>query len=263
VTEDRISERRLLGAFVRAQRERLTPEEAGLPRTGRRRTSGLRREEAAQLSGVSTTWLTWIEQGRPVSMSAPALARLAAALRLGAAQRAYLFNLAGRRDPDAPETARTSEPPAEIAAAVAALPTPAYGLDPSWSRCAWNAAAGRLFAAWLAGPEPNLLRYIFLTEDARRLICDWEDRARRVLAEFRADYSRRLHDPAMKALVADLRDRSPEFARWWDGHAVLAREGGLRRFDHPEDGLVAFRQHTFSPASSPDHKLVLLTPETP
>jgi transcriptional regulator with XRE-family HTH domain len=259
--EDAESGRRLLGAFVRAHRERLTPAEAGLPVGGRRRTAGLRREEIAHLSGLSTTWITWIEQGRPVSMSAAALSRLAAALRLDAAGRTYLFTLAGRRDPAEAAAPSPAEPPIELTAAVAALSVPAYGLDPAWNRCAWNTAAARLFADWLEGPEPNLLRYIYLDPGARRLILDWEDRARRVLAEFRADFSRRLYDPAMRALVEGLAHDSEAFARWWGEQAVMAREGGLRRFDHPDDGLVAFRQHSFSPAAQPDYKLVMLVPE--
>src|SRR6195952_3282947 len=91
----------LLGDFVRSHRERLTPEQAGLPRGVRRRAKGLRREEVAALCGISPTWLTWIEQGRAVSLSAGTLARLAHALLLTAAERAYLFDLAALRDPEA------------------------------------------------------------------------------------------------------------------------------------------------------------------
>src|SRR5215472_9229840 len=89
-----------LGAFLRALRERQSPVDFGLPAGTRRRTPGLRREEVAQLCGLSATWYSWIEQGRDVSVSPTALARLAAALRLGRAERAYLFELAGKRDPE-------------------------------------------------------------------------------------------------------------------------------------------------------------------
>jgi len=90
-------QRRLLGAFLRTHRERLAPQAVGLPLGARRRTPGLRREEAALLSGVSATWYTWLEQGRDVSASPEALARLADSLQLTRAERAYLFELAGRR----------------------------------------------------------------------------------------------------------------------------------------------------------------------
>src|SRR5262252_4059594 len=95
-----LEQRRELGQFIRAQRERLSPAGIGLAAGTRRRTPGLRREEVAQLCGLSATWYAWIEQGRDVSVSPTALARLATALRLGRAERAYLFELAGKRDPD-------------------------------------------------------------------------------------------------------------------------------------------------------------------
>src|ERR1700734_1838418 len=92
------AQRRLLGQFVRAHRERIPPDSPA----GRRRTPGLRREELAARAGIGATWCAWIEQGREVNASPQALGRLAAALCLTRAERAYLFELAGRRDPEAP-----------------------------------------------------------------------------------------------------------------------------------------------------------------
>src|SRR6478736_1111707 len=92
--------RQALGEFVRSARSRITPQMAGLPEGMRRRTPGLRREEVAQLCGISVTWYTWIEQGREVSVSASALARLANGLRLSRAERSYLFEVGGKRDPE-------------------------------------------------------------------------------------------------------------------------------------------------------------------
>ena len=256
-----IDQRRLLGGFVRAHRERLTPAAAGLGGAPpRRRTPGLRREEAAQLAGISTTWLTWIEQGREVSVSPPALARLAETLKLTAAERAYLFELSGKRDPAEAEPEPLARAPRALAIAVEGFAGPAYGLDRCWNAVVWNAAAQRLFAGWLDAWEKNLLRFIFLDPAARALIEGWEDRARRVTAELRADFSRSLSDPQMRALVERLKGEAPLFARFWDEQQVLAREGGLRRFNHPKDGPLAYEQHTYTPAERPDCKLVLLVP---
>ena len=257
---DAIQQRRLLGAFLRTHREGLQPQAAGLPAGPRRRTPGLRREEAAQVAGVSTTWYTWLEQGRDVSASSHVLARVALALQLSAAERSYLFELAGRRAPAAPELSVSPDAPLGLAEAVARFEGPAYGLDRSWNAIGWNPAAERLFVGWLDAGQPNLLRYIFGTPGARSLIVGWEDRARRVLAEFRADYSRNPNDPQMRALVDELQAGDPRVARWWEEQAVLAREGGQRRFRHPSDGLVTFEQFTFHPAGRPDCKLVLLLP---
>jgi transcriptional regulator with XRE-family HTH domain len=253
--------RRLLGDFLRTHRERLSPQTAGLPAGRRRRTPGLRREEAAQRAGVSATWYTWLEQGRDVRASPEALARVAEALQLTRAERAYLFNLAERRDPAEPDVA-APDAPAGLAEAVARFDAPAYALDRCWNAACWNPAAERLFVGWLDGGERNLLRYLFQAPQARALIRDWADRAARVLAEFRADFSRSLNDPQMRRLVEELRAAEPLFARLWDEQAVLAREGGLRRFEHPVDGALAFEQFTFTPADRPDWKLVLLAPRS-
>ena len=246
---------RALADFLRTHRERLAPGGGG-----RRRTPGLRREEIAQLSGISATWYTWMEQGRDVSVSPTVLDRLANALQLTTAERAYLFELAGKRDPRAPAP-NSAAAPAALRAAVAAVRAPAYVLDGLWNAVAWNKAAARLFVGWLTGEhDRNLLRYIFTASAARRLIGDWDDRARRVLAEFRADYGKRVDDPAMAKLVEELRQKNKFFAEAWDEHMVVSREGGERTFHHPIDGTHSYLQSTFNYAPRPDFKLVILTP---
>lgn len=249
--------RKLLGAFVRAHRERLRPEAA----VGRRRTPGLRREELAARAGISVTWCTWIEQGRHVKASPQALARLSRALMLSRAERAYLFELAGARDPDGPVPATAADAPPSIVAAVAAVKHPAYGLDRLWNACSWNGAAARLFRGWLTeGCQRNLLAFVFLDPAARDLIPNWKDRALRLLAEFRGDYGHSFTDPRARDLVEGLRQQSALFRQAWDAQIVLEREGGVRSFHHPKAGLVHFNQHTFNPSERPDFKLVILTP---
>ena len=253
--------RRLLGAFLRRHRERLTPAEAGLQGgSTRRRTPGLRREELAQLCGISPTWYSWLEQGRDVSVSPQALARLAEALRLTTAERSYLFEMTRKRDPDAPPAGSTDRPPTTLLAALEAMTAPAYLLDRLWTAVGWNPAAERLFGGWLGqgGTERNLLRYVFLDPTARSFILDWDNRARRLLAEFRAENARHPEDPEVQALVAGLRRESPHFSRMWDDHGVLEREGGLRRFDHPLDGPLTLEQLTLRPGGRSAYTLVML-----
>jgi transcriptional regulator with XRE-family HTH domain len=254
-----LEQRRLLGAFLRARRERLTPAEAGLHGAPqRRRTPGLRREEVAQRAGLSPTWYTWLEQGRDVSMSPAALARIAAALHLSAAERAYFFELARRRDPAAAPVVEPEALAAPLVKALATIAAPAYVLDRNWRACGANAAALHLFACWLGGPEQNLLRYVFLDPTARQLIRDWDARARRLAAEFRADTARRPNDAELAAFVDDLCRASPRFAEFWSDHGVLAREGGAREFDHPQDGTLRYEQITLVPAAPSGYKLVML-----
>ena len=244
-------QRRLLGQFVRSHRERVSPDAP----TRRRRTPGLRR------AGIGVTWCAWIEQGRDVRASPETLARLAVALALTPAERAYLFELAQRRDPDAPPASPTDEAPDSVRAVVAAQAHPAYGLDRCWNACCWNRAAEHLFAGWLGtGRQRNLLRYTFLDATARAFLPDWQDRALRLLAEFRADRPRALDDAATAALVGDLTRASPLFASAWQAQTVIAREGGARHFAHPTDGALTYRQYTFTPADRPDYKLVMLLP---
>jgi len=245
---------RALGEFLRAHRERLPP--SG-PASSRRRTPGLRREEVAEACGVSLTWITWLEQGRDVSASPHALARLAEALHLAPAERAYLFELAGKRDPASPAPSEDDLPP-PVLALPGRMTIPAYLLDSTWVARAWNPAATDLFTGWLDGDhDRNLMRFIFVSPAASRLISDWDERARRVVAEFRADFSRRQRDPSMQALIVELTAQSPTFCHLWKEQEVLAREGGERRFNNP---ARCFYQSTLILCSHPNIKLVTLTP---
>ncbi|MFJ2995338.1 helix-turn-helix transcriptional regulator [Pandoraea sp. NPDC087047] len=259
---DDARQRRALGDFLRAHRERLTPAAVGLPPMGRRRTPGLRREEVAQLCGLSSTWYTWIEQAREVSISAGALAAVAGALRLSRAERAYLFDLAGKRDPERGAEPLPHHAAAQVQAAVAAVAAPAYALDRCWDVLAWNDAAADIFRGWLDVPgapgTKNLLRYIFLDAGAQTLIRDWERRARRVVAEFRAECSAYLDDSPVRALTDALQRESPVFAALWSQQDVVEREGGRRGFHHPERGDIDFAQVTFRLSGHDDVKLVML-----
>jgi transcriptional regulator with XRE-family HTH domain len=259
------AQRRVIGDFLRAHRARLSPAGLGLAAGQRRRTPGLRREEVAQQCGMSVTWYTWLEQGRDVSASPQALAALAGALHLTPAERSYLFELAGKRDPAAAPADDGSsdgmDVPAALAEAVAAVKAPAYLIDRLWNARAWNVAAARLFMGWLdRDNDKNLLRYVFLNPVARKIIPDWNRRARRVLAEFRAESGRHIDDPALVAMVNDLKSRSAFFARCWSDHEVVERLGGERTFDRPRGGRLAYEQVAFTFASRTDFKLVMLLP---
>jgi len=252
-----------LGDFIRAHRERITPDTVGLPAGGRRRTPGLRREELAQLCDVSPTWLTWLEQGRDVSASGNLLARLAEVLQLNAAERGYLFSLAERLDPQHEHNA--AEPAQPLQAMVDAIAAPAYILDRLWNAVAWNADALALFGGWLdvttdAPQRPNLLRFMFRSAAARGLIVDWDERAGRLVAEFRADIGKHASQPAIAALIAELAQDSFEFQALWTLQDVVGRDGGLRRFQHPRMGELGFTQVTLYLAQRHDLKLVMLLP---
>ena len=256
---------RLLGEFIRLHRNRLSPAAAGLPATGRRRAPGLRREELASLCGVSATWITWLEQGRPVAPSPKTLERVAHALQLTPAERAYLFELAQRRDPSEPATPTKAAD--AVLRSVHAMGHPAYVLNQRWDVVAGNAPAADLFLDWQAdddtpGAAPNLLRFLFFSPKARSLIENWNERSQRLVAEFRADCAARLQAAPMRELIDELGARSPEFAALWKRNDVQEREGGARGFIHPRHGRLVYEQLTLRAALQPDYKLVLLLPPT-
>ena len=262
---DRVDRHRDLGDFLRTRRAAVDPVDVGLPVGVRRRAPGLRREEVALLAGVSVTWYTWLEQGRPINPSRSVLDALARALLLDDAEHAHLLVLADEgggpaatlvADDDAP-------PPDALVRAVESLePSPAYLLGPRWEYLAWNAAQGRLYpsAVDLDPDDRNLLVIVFTDPAARALIVDWEVEARHLLTEFRAATAGRHDDPGLADLVDRLRAASSAFDRWWTDHDVAGFRSRLRRYDHPVAGLLTFEYQAFVPAEWPAYRLVSQLP---
>jgi hypothetical protein len=152
--------------------------------------------------------------------------------------------------------------PAEFLSLPARVCAPAYLLDASYAAIAWNDRAAELFVGWLdkGAAQPNLLEFVFLSKRARDLLVDWHERARRLVAEFRADFNRDPGDVRLQALAESLAARSGDFERIWRSQAVLNRDGGVRTFSHPERGDLQLFQTTFHLASHAGVKLVCLLP---
>lgn len=252
-------QRKALGAFIRARREALIAEHA----MGRRRTSGLRREEAAQRCGLSTTLYTWIEQGRDTSLTTRTLTLLSEGLNLTPVERAYLFELGRRRDPAtiAPLPALSPLPPA-LLASLNVIQAPTYVLDARFTARAWNPAARDLFAPWYQSQEANLLRFVFLVPTARIFIQDWASNARRLVAEFRGETVRAPEDPHRARLLDELHQSSSDFRQFWKAQDVQSRSGGNRCFLHPVKGLLHYTQVNFLYASPEPYRLTILLPHS-
>ncbi|MBT2384033.1 helix-turn-helix transcriptional regulator [Streptomyces sp. ISL-11] len=252
--------RRALAEFLRSRRERLTPRAAGILAGPRRRTPGLRREEVAQLSGVSVTWYTWLEQAREISVSRQVLESLARALMLDAPERRHLFALAGEPPP---ERAPAEGPGPALQRLVDALdPHPAYCLDAHWNLVAWNRAEAALIGdpAALPPERRNLLRLVFTDPALRTLLADWPGQARHLLAQFRADARRRVGDPDLEHLTDGLRRESEEFAAWWEAHDVADFRAGRWVFRHPGAGLLTFDYVKLAALDAPGVKLFACMP---
>ncbi|WP_342363357.1 helix-turn-helix transcriptional regulator [Terrarubrum flagellatum] len=257
------SRRRELGAFLRSRRERLAPGDVGLAPGFRRRTPGLRREETAALSGVGTTWYTWLEQGRDVRPSAEVLSALAKALRLDPAETAHLFHLAGRAAPENSLRGRpecVSEPLARMLKSMDHHP--AYITGRRWDVLAWNDAACAIFGDYGAlGPdERNIMHLIFAHPPHRSLLGDWEELARAALGLFRADSARHVGDPDFERLIQTLSRKSAEFRQWWPQRDVAHKLFGVKRILHPVAGAMAFEHTRFSIEDGSDMRLVVYTP---
>ena len=250
-----------LAAFLRGRREALQPVDVGLPHGRARRTPGLRREEIALLAGVSVTWYTWLEQGRPINASVDVLEALARTLRLDDAQRQHLLALATRTSSDpAPEVEHA--PDALVRLIESMSPAPAYVLGPRWEFLAWNRAQSHLYPMidHLEPADRNLLWVIFAEVTARELVADWNVQARRILAEFRAGTAGLRGDPKVVTLVERLHANSPEFASWWAQVDVAQFQTRVRHYHHPRAGDLAFEYQQLTPSEWPGLKVVCQLP---
>jgi transcriptional regulator with XRE-family HTH domain len=256
------SRRRELGAFLRSRRERLSPSAAGIVAGPRRRTPGLRREEVAMAAGVGTTWYTWLEQGRDVRPSTEVLSALSQALRLDAAEKRHLFILAGRQLPERPANAPEKVEGPLLHMLNSLSMQPAYVVGRRWDVLAWNSAAAAVFGDYgaLEGDARNIIHMVFTNPCHRRLLVDWEELARGVLAQFRAESAKYIGDPDFDRLIALLMQSSPEFRAWWPERDVLRRLSGVKHIRHPSAGKMAFEHMSFSIDDGSDMKLIVYTP---
>ena len=250
-----------LADLLRSRRDRLTPADVGLPAGTRRRTAGLRREEVAQLAGVSTTYYTFLEQGRDVRPSRQVVTALASALRLSSAERAYLFQLAGiTLAAEDRAQAETVDP--VVGALVGRLdPFPAYLKGRRWDVLAANRTARALLTDWSAreSGDRNLVWWMFTDPGARKVYVHWEEEASGMLGRFRAASGRRPDDPDFTDLIERLHQASPEVRAWWPRYDVAAIGGGTKHLHHPALGDVAFQHTVLQVADNPEQTLVYFT----
>ncbi len=251
-----------LGPFLRSRRERLSPADVGLPPGGRRRTPGLRREELALISGVSTSWYTFLEQGRDVRPSAQVLEALAGALSLTGDERDHLMRLGGVAPADPEPGPETVDP--GLADLVDALgPRPAYVTAASFDVLVINDAARELFLGMPSeGSEApgNVALWVFTDPRADEVLVDREEVARGVLARLRAATARHPDDARIGAVVETLRRESAEAAAWWSRQDVRDDRSGTKRVRHPRLGEVTLAHTVLHPAERPDLTLVVYGP---
>ncbi|ANN20677.1 transcriptional regulator [Amycolatopsis orientalis] len=251
-----------LGAFLKARRARLSPQECGLPVTDAgRKVAGLRREEVAQLAAISVDYYTRLEQGR-VRASASVLATLARALRLDEDQQKYLYDLAGRTDarPRRRRPAQRVRPPMRRLLDQLTR-APAMVLGERLDILAWNAAAAALYTDFAAIPPArrNYLRLLFTHPEIRRMHVDWAHDAREAVAALRMEAA--ADDPDCARLVGELSLQDTDFRTWWAEHHVNTATYGTKRYRHRLAGDLTLDCDTWAGPDGSGQRLMILTAE--
>jgi transcriptional regulator with XRE-family HTH domain len=253
-----------LRSFLRTRRARLTPEAVGLPSFGeRRRVPGLRREELAQLAGVSFDYYVRLEQGRSRNVSESVLDAVAGALQLTVAERAHLFNLARPTAPRGRAERAVRIRPGLRRLVETITATPAFIVDRRSEVLAWNALAAALIGDFdaMAPRQRNFARFLFLDERARSLYPDWDKAARESVASLRMAAGRDPDDPVLNELIGELSVKSEAFRRWWADHDVREKTYGTKRYRHPVAGEMTVAYEALQLPADPGLTLMLYTVE--
>lgn len=257
--------RKELGDFLRGRRNAANRSDHDLPALGRGRTTGLRREEIAFLSGVSVTWYTWLEQGRDINPSRQVIDAVAVNLRLTEAEHDYVLGLVGLAPTPRPQLAAPAPVPPHVQHLLEALaPSPAFALTTHWDIAAWNRPYEGLFPG-VRDAEPtqrNLLQLVFTDPTVRAMLPDWEHTSRQFLAEYRSEAAARRGGAEHARLVRHLRSLSPAFSEAWDEHAIERFGTRARSFSHPRAGELCFEQVNLVPQDSPDLRVIAYLPLT-
>jgi transcriptional regulator with XRE-family HTH domain len=254
--------------FLTSRRARLTPEQAGLPDFGgRRRVSGLRREEVALLAGVSMDYYTRLERGNLKGVSESVLDAIARALQLDDAERAHLFDLARAANATGMRRNRPASPrrPA-IRTGVQQVLDAMVGA-PAWIRngrsdfLAANRLGRALYAPIFDDPvrPANTARFLFLSPQARRFYRDWEQVATDMVAVLHAEAGRDPYDRELTALIGELSTRSDDFRVRWAAHDVLFHRTGFKRLHHPVVGDLDLNYQALELPSDPGLTLLVYT----
>ncbi|EXU63616.1 XRE family transcriptional regulator [Streptomyces sp. PRh5] len=256
---------RELGAFLKARRAQLAPQDLGLPETdSRRRVAGLRRQEVAQLAAISVDYYTRLEQGR-VRASASVLTTLARALRLDDDQQKYLYELAGRAD----AWPRSRRRPAQrVRPSMRRLldqltGAPAIVLGRRMDILAWNVAAAALFTDFSRMPAErrNYVRLLFTDPIVRDLHREWRHDARDAVAALRMEAAADPDDPELAQLVGELSVRDADFRTWWAEHRVNDDSYGTKHYRHRLAGDLTLDCDIWSSPDGSGQRLMVLTAE--
>lgn len=254
-----------LSDFLKARRAAIQPSSVGLPEGTRRRTPGLRREEVAQLAGVSSTWYTWLEQGRDIKVSSSVLDCIATALQMTQDERKYLFALA--LETGAGGTMLPQEEPSVISPSLQKILQelkycPTIISDRRCGIVGWNEAAAHVFLnfAKLPPEERNMIRLLFVRKEFQRLAVNWEQFVSGFLSIFRAYYGQYVEDQWYDDFIAEMKAMHPDFHEFWEQSRVSTAPDVVLEFRHAKAGRMLFHLTSLQVHGSTDLRCSIYTP---
>ncbi|WP_036451340.1 helix-turn-helix domain-containing protein [Mycobacterium marinum] len=254
--------------FLMSRRARITPDQVGLSPGTRRRVPGLRREEAAQLAGVSTEYYTQIERGNVAGVSDDVLHAVSRALCLSDDEIVHFIDLAraavGTRRPTRTKRAAVQKLPVGVQALIDGMATsPAIVMNGNLDIVAANRLGRALYAPVFerATAIPNLARFIFFDDLSDQVFPQWKRTADEAVALLQAEAARAPHSPAITKIVGELATRSEEFRTRWAAHNVTAHRHGTKQFRHPEFGELTLTYNVFAVTAVPGLSLIGYTAE--
>jgi transcriptional regulator with XRE-family HTH domain len=249
-----------LGTFLRSRRERLTPEDVGLPPSLRRRTPGLRREEVAQLAGVGVTWYTWLEQGRPINASTQVLDSIARTLKLDENEHNHLYRLA-----DVPALVPSDQDAAklepEVQRVLDEISSVACVINERFDLLAWNSPYALLFPGVtdFRGKYRNTVWSVFTSPGCCHPFINRAEEMPKLVATLRASYAHHVGEPHWELFIKDLLDSSPQFGQLWAQHEVGGYGTRYKIFMHPAVGPLQFKSLSMGIHASPGARMVVYT----
>ncbi|MDG0872093.1 helix-turn-helix transcriptional regulator [Paenibacillus thiaminolyticus] len=254
----------MLSEFLRAKRAQILPQSVGLPAGTRRRTPGLRREEVAQLAGVSTTWYTWLEQGRDIQVSASVLDNVAEALKLTVDERKYLYALAleGGAGPAVREEEEPQISPALQRILQELRHCPTIVSDRRCHIVGWNEAASHVFLDFTVIPpeERNMIRLLFTRKEFQSLAVNWEHFVKGFLSIFRAYYGQYVEDGWYDRFLEEMKEVHPDFQRLWNQSQVSTAPEVVIEFRHARAGKMLFHLTSLQVQGDADLRCSIYTP---
>lgn len=251
-----------LSEFLKSRRAKISPEQVGLPQSSRRRTPGLRREEVALLSGISLTWYTWLEQGRPIQVSDQVIESLSRTLFLNDEEEDYLRMLT-THPTKLPKNALATVRPTLQHILNSMQYCPSLITDQFLNVLAWNKASLVLLGDFESMNERdrNMVWAMFTDHRFRSLYENWDKQAMGLIGRFRLIRGQHVDNEWLSEFIKDLKEASQEFKSWWSLHDVMNNDDVYKILNHPELGRLEFEVCNFDMADDSGLKMIVHTPK--